>query len=445
MASKIESSPTLLPVELLELIIGRLSSRSTLQSCALVNSAFLYVAQQNLFDEVVLSPPKRRGAKLIKTTPAQRFLDTIRSAPHLATFVHSLVIECEDSQQEQPWLYDDNTLQHILPCLVRLSRISVNGKVVAEDETSPAKANLSWSSLSSTLRSALTLAMRSGTVVDLELGGFSRIPVSSVIQSCSQLKKLSLLPLYLVEEESKEPQLMPAQTSPAEKFDPATSTLEEITIKQTSGALRRTSEWLIRSEYGLNLRRLKSIHFTVANNEDHLYIANILQGCSGSLKHLELNPGADVFFVRHLLRSSSPIAPRSSPLTLEALSELRSLKINTQMRMYKLNNNRYSDPLPWIVSILSTLPYENTFATLELSLGMYVNKQILESISWMKLVNVLTSDRFSHFEKLILTFSISKRESDDDSPAIPSWVDEVIRANGQLSHLRKEGLLAVNL
>lgn len=285
--SEIESSSASLPFELLELIIGKLSSRSTLQSCALVNSAFLYVAQQKLFTEVVLSPPKRRGAKLIKTTPAQRFLDTIRSRSHLATFVRCLVIECEDSQQEQPWLYDDSALQHILPRLVHLSRISVNGKVVPEDETSTSKAHLSWSSLSSSLRSALTAVMRSGTILDLELGGFSRIPVSSVIQSCSQLKKLSLLPLYLVEEENKEP------TSATEQLTSPTSTLEDITIKQTLGALRRTSEWLIRSEHGLNLHRLQRLNFTVANNEDHRYMADILEGCSGSLRQLELNPGSD--------------------------------------------------------------------------------------------------------------------------------------------------------
>lgn len=439
-----ETSPTLLPIELLELIIGRISSRSTLQSCALVNSTFLYVAQQNLFAEVVLSPPKRRGAKLIKTTPAQRFLDTILTTPHLAAFVNTLIIECEDSQREEPWLYDDTALQHILPRLNHLSRISVNGKVVADDETSQSKANLSWSSLSSTVRSALTSAMQSGSVVDLELGGFSRIPVSSVIQSCSQLKKLSLLPLYLVEEEVKDSNHTPAPTPSGERLTSPASALEHITIKQSSAALRRTSEWLIRSDYGLNIHQLRKIYFTVAGNEDHRYIADILERCAGSLKELELNPGSDIFFVRHLLRSSSPIAPRLSPLTLKGLSELRALKINTEMRMYKLNNNRYSDPLPWIASILSSIPAENIFATLELSLGMYVNKQILESISWMKLSNILTSDRFPHFKKLILTLSISKKESGDRSACLSPWVKEVLQANGQLSQLDKAGLLTLN-
>ncbi|EAU83587.1 hypothetical protein CC1G_07960 [Coprinopsis cinerea okayama7 len=438
-----------IPPELVELIVGFISSRSTLRACALVGPDFLYPCQQRLFTEVVLAPPKRRGTRPTKATPAQRFLDALNSSPHLASFVRSLIIECEDSIEEQPWLYNDTALQHILPRLDRLAKISVNGKVKPGDEAAPTKANLSWSSLSLTLRSALTSVMRSGSVIDLELGGFSRIPVSSVIHSCSQLKKLSLLPLYLVDEGDGGEQDSDAAPSPPELLD-----VEDITIKQSSVALRRTTDWLLRPNYGPDIRQVQRLHFTVMNTEDHSYIAQIVEASAPSLKELELSPGTDIAFVRHLLRSSSPVGPRTSPITLSNLNHLRSLKINTEIKMYKLNNNRYSDPLPWIVSLLSTIPHDNEFATLEICLGLHVNKQILESISWIKLVNAVTSEeRFPRFERLVLTLSrlATKEKVEVDSQeqkeqqVLQPWVKEVLEGNSQLGFLRKKGLLTLQL
>lgn len=439
-----------IPPELIELIIGFVRGRSTLRACSLVGHDFLRIAQERLYSEVILSPPKRRGPKSTKTIPAQRFLNIINSSPYIANFVKTLNIHCQDSINEQPWLYTDTALQHILPRLTRLERISVNGKVREQhddESVSSTKANLSWTSLSPSLRAALVSLMRSGSVIDLELGGFSRIPISSVIQSCS-LKKLSLLPLYVEEEKTEGSELAaPSRSRSGRESDvdhvQATSHLEDITIKQSSVALRRTTDWLLRPGYGPSIDRLEKFCFTVANNDDHRHIAQIVDACSSSLKQLEINPGPEISYVRHLIRKNSPIGPPASPLHLSNLRELRSLKINTEIRMYKLNNNRYSDPLPWVVSLLASLPADNQFTTFELNLDLHLNKQIWESISWMKLVHMLSSDHFPHFERLVLTLGCSESSEPlhEEAQMLPHWVREVVENNAQLSDLRDKGLL----
>ena len=289
MATSTPAKPLSIPPELVEHIISFVSHRPTLRACSLTASTFTYRAQRALFREVILSPPRSRYER---HTPAHRFLQTLRESPHLAPFVHSLIIECEDSSEVQPWLYTDDALQYIFPMLPNLSKISVNGRIQPDGKTVSTKADLSWTSLSATLRSALASIIRSGSVSDLELGGFRRIPVSSVIDACSQLKKLSLLPLYLADD-SPLPQQGPA--------DNATQTvnrvhLEDIRIKQSAVALRRTADWLSSPTCQLDVGELKSIHFEVSTLEDHQQVSRILELSSGTLEHLEINPGLDSEF-----------------------------------------------------------------------------------------------------------------------------------------------------
>jgi hypothetical protein len=276
-----------IPPELVETIINFVSHRPTLKACTLTGPAFTIPAHRALFAEVTLSPPKSRCHK---RTPAHRFLNLLTSSPHLVPFVHSLIVECEDSVEGQPWLYSDNHLQHIFPLLTKLTRVSINGRLQPDDDRISAKANLSWTSLSSSLRTALVSLIRSGSVVDLELGGFSRIPVSSVIDSGSRLKKLSLLPLYLVDDTQ-----VPMVDS--EEGDEAPSPnrvhLEDIKIKQSAVALRRTADWLLSPTCHLDVGQLKRLHFEVSSLEDHHHVSRIVETCSDSLEYLEVSPGSE--------------------------------------------------------------------------------------------------------------------------------------------------------
>lgn len=433
------SHPTpFIPPELVEIIVSFVSHRPTLRACSLVGHAFTLTAQKGLFREVVLSPPLSCSQK---HTPAHHFLALLASSPHLAPFVHSLIIECEDSVERQPWLYNDNDLQHILPLLTSLSKISVNGRIQPEDERASGKANLSWTSLSSSLRSALVSIIRSGSVVDLELGGFSRVPVSSVIDSCSRLKKLSLLPLYLVDD-TPLPESEPDASGAQVPSEPRVH-LEDIKIKQTAISLRRTTEWLLSPTCHLDVRQLKRFHFEVSTLEDHRHISMIVGASADSLERLELNPGSEVNAIRHLLRPVSVERTGVPDLSLAPLKTLRSLKINTKVLMFKLNNNRFSDPLPWIVALLSTLPDDNGLSELELSFNLQLTQPVLERVSWFDLSSTLLSKKFGNLKHVAFTFpSSTKGHIIDERPV---WVKDTLNQNKHLSPLISRGLLHIDI
>ncbi|KAF6747542.1 hypothetical protein DFP72DRAFT_972381 [Ephemerocybe angulata] len=423
-----------IPPELVETIIAFVSYRPTLKACSLAGPAFTLPAQRGLFAEVFLSPPKSRSQK---RSPANRFLNLITSSPHLASFVHSLVIECEDSVQGQPWLYSDNDLQHVFPRLSKLTKISVNGRIQPDDEGMSGKANLSWTSLSASLRTALISLIRSGSVVDLELGGFSRIPVSSVVDSCSRLKKLSLLPLYLVDDTP----LPDAESS--ENPSENRVHLEDIKIKQSAVALRRTADWLLSPTCHLDVGELKRLHFEVSTLDDHRQISKIVNTCSKSLEHLEVNPGSEVNSVRHLLRSV-PVERNGSPaLSLETLQALKSLKVNTKINMFKMNNNRFSDPLPWIVSLLSTIPEENDLTELDLSFALQLTQPTFERVAWQDLVSALSSKKFNDLQRVTLAFPPSTKDSVSQERLF--WVQDTLNRDSHLSPLITHGLLHVDI
>ncbi|TEB25741.1 hypothetical protein FA13DRAFT_1713793 [Coprinellus micaceus] len=404
-----------IPPELVETIINFVSHRPTLKACTLTGPAFTIPAHRALFAEVTLSPPKSRCHK---RTPAHRFLNLLTSSPHLVPFVHSLIVECEDSVEG---------FRSTAACNPTNDRIS-------------AKANLSWTSLSSSLRTALVSLIRSGSVVDLELGGFSRIPVSSVIDSGSRLKKLSLLPLYLVDDTQ-----VPMVDS--EEGDEAPSPnrvhLEDIKIKQSAVALRRTADWLLSPTCHLDVGQLKRLHFEVSSLEDHHHVSRIVETCSDSLEYLEVSPGSEVNSIRHLLRNV-PAERRGLPaFHLNALNTLKALRINTKIVQFKMNNNRYSDPTPWLVSVLSTLPEDNGLSSLDLSFALELDQEVLSRVSWQELTSVLATKKFEGLQRVNLNFPRSNKESAAGERRF--WVRETVAQNQHLSPLLTRGFLSINL
>jgi len=344
--------------------------------------------------------------------------------------VHSLIIECEDSVDSQPWLYTDNDLQNIFPLLSKMSKISVNGRVQPDDEHLSGKANLSWTSLSPSLRSALVTLIRSGSIVDLELGGFSRIPVSSIIDSNSRLKKLSLLPLYLVDE---------APSTSGEVVPASRVHLEDIKIKQSAVALRRTADWLLSPTCHLDVGELKRLHFDVSTLDDHRQVSRIVDLCATSLDHLAITPGPEVNTIRHLVRPVSPPRTGVPAFSLADLSTLKSLKVNTNIHMFKLNNNRFSDPLPWITSLLSTVPEDNELVDLELSFALQLSEQVLEQVSFRNLSHELLSEKFSKLRRITFSFPPVDTESNERL----FWVEDTLQRSKYLYPLLESGLLHI--
>jgi hypothetical protein len=105
------------------------------------------------------------------------------------------------------------------------------------------------------------------------------------------LKKLSLLPLYLVDD-TPLPESEPDASGAQVPSEPRVH-LEDIKIKQTAISLRRTTEWLLSPTCHLDVRQLKRFHFEVSTLEDHRHISMIVGACADSLERLELNPGSE--------------------------------------------------------------------------------------------------------------------------------------------------------
>jgi hypothetical protein len=282
-----------IPQELIEIIIDFARHDAlSLRTFALAHPNFSHACQKYLFSMVTICPPNPTTEK--KTTPAQRFLQLLTSSPHISRHVRALTIECEGhSGDDEPWLHTDTSLHLILPFLSRLTKIAVVGG--AEPDRGFNKSYFtSWSSLSSNLRSALTSVLRSASVVDIEIGGLSLVPTSSVSKR-SALKRLSLLPLYFVDDT----EIGATHTAPSGLQDNTTtnpvqrSELEEFEIKQTSITLRRTTEWLHSPGCYLDVTRLRNLNVHVVTLEDHNSVARILETCSNSLENLSLDAGSE--------------------------------------------------------------------------------------------------------------------------------------------------------
>ena len=107
--------------------------------------------------------------------------------------------------------------------------------------------------------------------------------------------------------------------------------------------------------------------------------------------------------------------------------------------MFKLNNNRFSDPLPWIVSLLSTLPDDNSLSELELRFTLQLKQQILERVSWFDLSSTLLSRKFGSLKHVTFTFPPSAKGHIIDER--PLWVKDTLNQNKHLSPLISRGLL----
>ena len=128
---------------------------------------------------------------------------------------------------------------------------------------------------------------------------------------------------------------------------------------------------------------------------------------------------------------------------LNALNTLKALKINTKIVQFKMNNNRYSDPTPWLVSVLSTLPEDNGLSSLDLSFALELDQEVLSRVSWQELTLALTMKKFEGLQRVNLNFPRSNKESAAGERRF--WVRETLAQNQHLSPLLTRGLLSINL
>ena len=108
-----------------------------------------------------------------------------------------------------------------------------------------------------------------------------------------------------------------------------------------------------------------------------------------------------------------------------------------------MNNNRYSDPTPWLVSVLSTLPEDNGLSSLDLSFALELDQEVLSRVSWQELTSLITSKKFEGLQRINLSFPRSNKESSIGERRF--WVRDTLALSQHLSPLVARGLLSINL
>jgi len=106
--------------------------------------------------------------------------------------------------------------------------------------------------------------------------------------------------------------------------------------------------------------------------------------------------------------------------------------------MSKMNKKRFSNPLPWINSVISTLPDENALSELELSFDLGLTKSVLQQVSWAELSATLCSEKFKRLENVVFTFPTSITGPSEERLF---WVRDILHQNDHLCPLLIGGLI----
>ena len=296
-------SRSCLPQELVDTVVSWLSDDvESLRASSLVSRRFVALTQKHLFSTIKLraepqcrfylpsqaqeAPTQSSASRLIA-----KFTELLESSPHLASYVHSLVISDELSETEDilrpvsTWLSVETSecLVAILPRLRKLQTFHMQG--VWQYSTA-------WSHFHPYLRDAMMNMFRLKSLSSLSVHWIHNFPLA-VLRSCSQLKHLNLRLSSVSDDlggksESQE-LLETAQENNTDDAGQPRPQLESLTLSCSLFVL----EWFIRHASSIfDLTHTRNLAFPGPSKSDVLckYIWIIIQMCSGSLEHLALWP-----------------------------------------------------------------------------------------------------------------------------------------------------------
>ena len=292
-----------LPQELVDTIINWLSDDvESLRASSLVSRHFVSPSQKHLFSTIeLLSEPhcrlylpsraQKAPAQFPTSTFIAKFADLLESSPHLASYVHRLILSDDLSEAKltlcpvSTWLSigTSECLVAILPRLRKLQTFHILG--VWQYKTA-------WSHFKPCLRDAMVTMFRLKSLSSLTIHWIHNFPLA-MLRSCSQLKHLDLRLSSVSDDldggsESQE-LLRIAQENTTDDAGQPRPQLESLTLDCCLFIL----EWFIHHADSIfDLTHIRNIAFPGPSNGEVLckYIWNIIQTCSGSLEHLALWP-----------------------------------------------------------------------------------------------------------------------------------------------------------
>lgn len=356
-----------LPQELVDTVINWLSDDvESLRASSLVSRRFVALSQKHLFSTIALrSEPQCRlylpfiAQEAPTQSPTSRiiakFTDLLESSPHLASYVHSLVLSDDLSETGHTlnpvstWLSigTSQCLVAILPRLRKLQTFHIQG--VWQYSTA-------WSHFNAHLRNAMMNMFRLKSLSSLSIHWIHNFPLA-MLRSCSQLKHLDLrLPSVsddLDGERESQEFLRTALENTTDDAGQPRPQLESLTLSCSLFVL----DWFIRHADSIfDLTHIRNLAFPGPSKGDVLckYIWSIIQTCSGSLEHLALWPSNSV----------------NTSVSMSAVLEKMDLTICTNLHSFDIFLNfdddiecmgpRLNTPaktIDWMCEILGKIPH----------------------------------------------------------------------------------------
>ena len=281
-----------LPTEIYESIVDKVVDWGTLRAFALVCHLFAQLAQKLIFSSISLTRPitwfiaQRIGSYVWSPI---HFLQILSSSPHLAGYVKSLKLSdgahLQFYHEELSWIRSDNVVHQILPRLINLELLSLEGN--------PQGSSLNFRAWGENLRAGILERCSSERLVMIHLAHVRNIPLN-LLALAPRLETLALRNVLFVSKFDRytvgDVFDLQGYTKLKERFPPAQ-------LKHFSVMWMRSKEW--RTFYPwlashLDLTHIKTLDLYIdfENAREEIIeaglqaISNILRGCSATLETL---------------------------------------------------------------------------------------------------------------------------------------------------------------
>ncbi|KAF8159364.1 hypothetical protein B0H34DRAFT_400673 [Crassisporium funariophilum] len=423
-----------LPVELYHHILDHCDD-PTIIACLSVNRIFREGAERCLFRTVKLKYDRYNQ----KASRHHQFKMLLEAAPHLANCVQRIDIDVVGGSSVHVSYSSTHTedLSFIqsLPFLRHLQHITLVGKGEISDLSR--LHNLDWTALPICMQDAFIQAFHSSSISTIQISTISNFPYA-VLSKCTFLKHLSLSDMESTVEfptPSKDSMTSVSRTQIHHR-----PMLDFLTIRDWCED-ESIEARLLSSESPVDILHLHKLSLTSESLRHHREVAHLLRNYGASIEQLELSviKLVQTKFQRVNLHIM-PQPPLVYQISLDNLQRLSTLRIKTWMTMqhYTPQELNYSSPLPWVFSLLMTLPSSNILTELYIDLSfMATDPAAFQGGDWELLTGALFSDRLSSLRsvRIIITTHFP-------SPHQARWT-RILENNEHLSKLIGKGFLRI--
>ncbi|KAF8906273.1 hypothetical protein CPB84DRAFT_1770415 [Gymnopilus junonius] len=422
----------LLP-ELYDYIIDFLhDDHLSLRVCALVCRSWVPASRCHLFNHLKLtgSPPSPTRT-WAENTQCRRIFATIRSSPHIASYIHKLsVVETNVVRPSTyRWVNGEITFPSLLQKLTGLRELEFHFP-----HPGSAGTKVSWSTM---VFRDISDAMSTMFLNSLVLRQFSFNSVGDfikIIDSCRRVKTLQLDHVDIATVTHISPttldQFFNAHSS-AQILEEKKAEIENLILRSNSSYL--IIQALLHSRSPLDLSCLRSLVISITPGS-YSNVLDFLKSTPG-LEKLEIEIDQEFDYDAYL-------DPKDT-IDLSLLPSLRSLSFQSSVLLGR------TEPLPWLYTTLSTIPSDSSKPNVleELFLTCIVDKpppsltnQAFDNIlgGWRNLDDLLIQPTFAAMRRFRLDFAIDNPIGDETVEMISQ---EFIK---QLQNLRGKGVLEVD-